>query len=151
EEGERLFRDTRLRVSTDQIGLARLKDGTELIRIGAPQRPEFAAWRYGERFAKRWKISGRLGAAGAAAAAGMKFAGPVLNVFATPAVIGILSVGTTVQLLRRRLTSTYVQLPEVGRVRLTPVHVAHLKVERDREAEGGWALRVPYEPPEVSP
>ena len=45
EEAERLYRGTRLRVATDQIGLARLRDGTELVRIGEPLRPEFAAWR----------------------------------------------------------------------------------------------------------
>lgn len=53
EASERRFRDTRLRVSTDNIGLARLKEGLELIRIGAPQRPEFAAWRYGDQFGRR--------------------------------------------------------------------------------------------------
>lgn len=50
---ERLFRSTRTRVTTAQIGLARLKEGTELVRIGAPLRPEFAAWRYGARFTRR--------------------------------------------------------------------------------------------------
>jgi len=39
EEAERLYRGTRLRVATDQIGLARLRDGTELVRIGEPLRP----------------------------------------------------------------------------------------------------------------
>lgn len=53
EQGERAFRGTRVRVSTDHIGLARLRDGTELVRIGEPQRPEFAAWRYGDQFGKR--------------------------------------------------------------------------------------------------
>lgn len=53
EECERFFRSTRLRVSTEHIGLARLREGLELVRIGAPQRPEFAAWRYGERFRGR--------------------------------------------------------------------------------------------------
>lgn len=53
EQGERAFRDTRVRVSTDNIGLARLKDGTELVRIGNPLRPEFAAWRYGDQFGRR--------------------------------------------------------------------------------------------------
>jgi hypothetical protein len=28
-------------------------DGTDLVRIGAPQRPELAAWRYGDQFARR--------------------------------------------------------------------------------------------------
>jgi hypothetical protein len=54
---ERAFRDTRLRRSTDNIGLARVADGTELVRIGAPLRPEFAAWRYGARYAARYARS----------------------------------------------------------------------------------------------
>ena len=53
EECEKHFRDTRLRVSTDQIGLAKLREGLELVRVGEPQRPEFAAWRYGERLVLR--------------------------------------------------------------------------------------------------
>src|SRR5262245_22166035 len=53
EDAERLYRSTRLRAATDQIGLARLRDGTELVRIGEPLRPEFAAWRYGDQFGRR--------------------------------------------------------------------------------------------------
>jgi len=53
ESCEKLFRDTRKRVSTDNIGLARLSEGLELVRIGEPQRPEFAAWRYGDQFGRR--------------------------------------------------------------------------------------------------
>lgn len=53
EECERAYRGTKLRVSTDQIGLARLSEGLELIRIGKPLRPEFAAWRYGDQFGRR--------------------------------------------------------------------------------------------------
>lgn len=53
EECERRFRDTRLRLSTDEIGLARLSEGLELVRIGAPLRPELAAWRYGDQFGRR--------------------------------------------------------------------------------------------------
>jgi hypothetical protein len=55
EDAERLYRATRLRAATDQIGLARLRDGTELVRIGEPLRPEFAAWRYGDQFGRRRK------------------------------------------------------------------------------------------------
>ncbi|HEY0971217.1 MAG TPA: hypothetical protein VGE02_09640 [Gemmatimonadales bacterium] len=53
EECERLWRDTPRRFSTDQIGLARLGSGLDLIRIGRPHRPEFAAWRYGSQFTRR--------------------------------------------------------------------------------------------------
>ncbi len=53
EACERLYRDTRKRVATDNVGLARVADGLDLIRIGEPLRPEFAAWRYGDQFGRR--------------------------------------------------------------------------------------------------
>src|ERR1043166_3810120 len=53
EQAERLYRDTRKRVATDNIGLAKLRDGTTIVRIGEPMRPEFAAWRYGDQFNRR--------------------------------------------------------------------------------------------------
>lgn len=53
EQAEKLYRDSRRRVATDNIGLARLKSGTTLVRIGEPLRPEFAAWRYGDQFGRR--------------------------------------------------------------------------------------------------
>ena len=53
EQAERLYRDTTRRVATDNIGLAKLRAGTTLIRIGEPLRPEFAAWRYGDQFGRR--------------------------------------------------------------------------------------------------
>jgi hypothetical protein len=55
EECERRFRGTSVRTSTENVGLARLPDGTELVRIGRPLRPEFAAWRYGAQFSGRQK------------------------------------------------------------------------------------------------
>lgn len=76
EAAERAFRDTRMRASTGEIGLARTAEGLELVRIGAPQRPEFAAWRYGDQFGRRRRRAVLVGGAGAAlvttvAAAGM--------------------------------------------------------------------------------
>lgn len=53
DECERAFRATALRFSTDNIGLARLKEGIELVRVGRPLRPELAAWRYGDQFGRR--------------------------------------------------------------------------------------------------
>lgn len=43
---ERAFQHTRTRVSTEHVGLARLSEGLELVRVGRPARGEFAAWRY---------------------------------------------------------------------------------------------------------
>ncbi len=53
EECERHFYDTPRSFSTDNIGLARLPEGLELVRVGKPQRREFAAWRYGREFLRR--------------------------------------------------------------------------------------------------
>src|SRR3954462_9534206 len=80
DECERLFRDTRLRVSTDQIGLARLREGLELVRIGAPQRPEMAAWRYGDQFGRRRRRAILTWGAAAGAITGYVVAGPILGV-----------------------------------------------------------------------
>src|SRR5215218_9176555 len=63
EEAERAYRDTKKRVTTDNVGLARLRDGTVLIRIGEPLRPEFAAWRYGDTFGRRRRKNALIGAA----------------------------------------------------------------------------------------
>jgi hypothetical protein len=77
EECERAFRDTRLCVSTDNVGLARLREGTTLVRIGQPQRPELAAWRYGDQFGRRRRRYGYLSAAGIAAVGSLIVAGPL--------------------------------------------------------------------------
>lgn len=79
EECERSYRETKLRVSTEQIGLARLSEGLELVRIGKPQRPEFAAWRYGDQFGRRRRKSILQGAAIFAGAATIPFVGLALG------------------------------------------------------------------------
>ena len=53
EDCERRFRSTKIRFSTDNIGLAYLSEGLALIRIGPALKPEIAAWRYG-RLLGRW-------------------------------------------------------------------------------------------------
>jgi hypothetical protein len=79
EECERSYRGTKLRVSTDQIGLARLSEGLELVRIGQPLRPEFAAWRYGDQFGRRRRKTMIQMGASVAAAATVPFVGPVMS------------------------------------------------------------------------
>ena len=77
ETCEKLFRETRMRSSSENIGLARHPEGLELVRIGRPLRPEFAAWRYGDQFGRRrrrgivrWTAAG-VGLAGGVAVAGV--------------------------------------------------------------------------------
>jgi len=69
DECERLYERTRLRMSTDNIGLARIAEGTELVRVGAALRPELAAWRFGSQLAARrrkyrWLVAGGVVAIG---------------------------------------------------------------------------------------
>jgi hypothetical protein len=80
EECEREYRGTKLRVSTDQIGLARLSEGLELVRIGQPLRPEFAAWRYGDQFGRRRRRNIAQGAAIAVGIVAIPTLGPLLGV-----------------------------------------------------------------------
>ena len=80
EDAERLYRDTRRRVSTDNIGLAKLRDGTELVRIGDPLRPEFAAWRYGDQFGRRRRRQLLIAGGGVAAFGAVVVGGAVVGV-----------------------------------------------------------------------
>ena len=52
DECERRFRGTRLRMSTDNIGMAQFRGGFELVRVGPALLPEIASWRYGTRLAR---------------------------------------------------------------------------------------------------
>jgi hypothetical protein len=73
EAAERIFRDARLRVHSENVGLARLPDGTRLIRVGAAIPNEMAAWRYGGQLLRRRKrhlVLSSFGMAAAAAAVG---------------------------------------------------------------------------------
>jgi hypothetical protein len=90
EAADKLYRDTRRRVATDNIGLAKLADGTTLVRIGEPLRPEFAAWRYGDQFGRRRRrqllVAGggvaaiaTLLSAGVAAGLGIGLVGPMIG------------------------------------------------------------------------
>ena len=132
EACERAFRETRLRVSTDQIGLARLREGLELVRIGAPQRPEMAAWRYGDQFGRRRRRAMLIGGGTAIAIGGYLIAGPVLGVVATVGLggTGIFNFANFARTVYRARTVAaripvegaeplVVQLDQVPRARLT--------------------------------
>src|SRR5690606_19479912 len=79
EEAERLYADTRKREATEHIGLARIADGTELERIGAPLRPEFASWLYGDQFGRRRNRQLVLAGAGLTALGGLAVGGAALG------------------------------------------------------------------------
>lgn len=75
EEADRLFTDTRTRVQSENIGLARLPDGSRLVRVGRALPGELASWRYGAQLISRRNrniaVTGALAAGGAALVAGL--------------------------------------------------------------------------------
>ena len=91
EECERFYRDTRIRTSTENIGIARLRGGLELVRIGKPLRPEFAAWRYGDRMGERMRRQIAASAVGfPAGVATYQVLTPLLGLTLVPVVVATL-------------------------------------------------------------
>jgi hypothetical protein len=133
EECERAFGATRLRVSTDQIGLARLKEGLELVRIGAPQRPEMAAWRYGDQFGRRRRRQYLLGGGAVLLAGTVVVAGPMLGIVGA----GVFSpawniVNGATQIYRaKKLISVPLPDGSMLRTRLSDVDRVKLEVQGD--------------------
>jgi hypothetical protein len=139
EQGERAFRDTRVRVSTDNIGLARLRDGTELVRVGAPLRPEFAAWRYGDQFGRR-RRRGLLATAGVAtgvsAGVGLAVSGAVATGIGIVAVVPLAMTMLWTGILSYHLTGGVpLRLPDGERVQVfgTPRIIS-------MDVDEGWGL-----------
>ena len=85
EAAERLFADARLRVQSENVGMAKLRDGTRLIRVGAALPGELAAWRYGDQLVRRRR--NYLIVAGAAAAAGIAVVGGAIALTASAGMV----------------------------------------------------------------
>lgn len=71
ESAEKRFRGSRLRVHSENIGLAKLPEGGVLIRVGEALPNEFAGWRYGDELLRRRRrtlVWGGVAAVGGAAA-----------------------------------------------------------------------------------
>ena len=143
EECERLFVETRLRVSTDNIGLTRLREGLELVRIGAPLRPEMAAWRYGDQFGRRRKRHLIYTGAGIAAIGGLIILGPVTGIIAGGgfSMWNIITSGKSVYESRR--VRARIKLPEYKEpVTLRRGQLNNVTLIRD---DNDWALRIPFQ------
>ena len=148
EECERLFGATPLRASTEQIGLAKLREGLELVRVGRPRRPEFAAWRYGAQFGRRRLIATAqvglgLGALGAVVVGG------------TAAGVGVGGFGYVMWQMARTIVRgspnkviARLSAPDGGPVTVRRKHLPDVAL-LSREEPGTWQLRVPHKPATV--
>jgi hypothetical protein len=133
EECERFFYDTSQSFSTDNIGLARLPQGLDLVRIGKPRRPEFAAWRYGREFLRRRIRS--------AIVTGTKIAISVAGAMAGADIFWFFVFGGKKRVVARvrdeEGTRLCVVRKDLDRVWLVQA-----------EATDGWSIEVPYRPVE---
>ncbi len=144
ECAERLYRETKTRVATDHVGLAVRRSGLELVRIGAPLRPEFAAWRYGaqlrSRFRRAWLergISAVREEDGTTVAALLAF-DPALILLGAPLLLAD-AVRTAYRGGRHVRGVVVNNKPVDVRVR----HLPRLALSTDRDAR--WQLWVPHE------
>ncbi len=104
ETAERLFEGAVVGASTENVALGRLRDGTELVRVGRVERPELAAWRYGKRLLRRFWGNQVVGGVqgGIIGAAGFTALGPL----GAMAVFGAAAVTVLAVRDRRPLTRT---------------------------------------------
>lgn len=148
EEAERLFTDTRLRVSTDNIGLARLGEGLELVRIGSALRPEMAAWRYGDQFGRRRRRHLLLSGGGIALVAGVAIAGPATGLIAGGGWGLYQGANAIYNVWQSRRVRVKLRSPEGDRV--VPIrknqleHTSLLRMDDD-----SWALQISMQKPKL--
>jgi hypothetical protein len=144
EEAERLFRDARLRVQSENIGLTKLRDGTRLVRVGPAIQGELALFRYGELLLRRRRRYLAYTAAGLAAGATAVAAGAA----AGAGLVGVYWIGRGMYVLRDKIAG---MLP-VARVSAAQtsdgapavIHRANVAGSRLQRAEdGGLSLYIP--------
>ncbi len=146
EDCERLFRSTRLRASTENIGLAKLPEGLELVRIGTPLRPEIAAWRYGAEFRRRRLVARLPAAAPLVPMVALNVLGVAQIIPISFAAVGAtLGFGSIVYIVRSRWRPRVVC--EDGRV--TRLRVREYKETRLERRGDSWGLR--WQPDGTSP
>ena len=115
ETCERIFRGTRVRVSTENIGIARHPEGLTLVRIGEPLRPEFAAWRYGDQFGRRRRRHILYGAAATVVVGGVYVGGFAVGLV-TLGTLGVVNIPVQVANLWMNLRTLVKLHPDGGQV-----------------------------------
>lgn len=129
EDCERRFRESRLRVSTANIGLARVGGGLELIRIGAALRSELAVWRYGAGFLRRRRRHLVATGVGLTAIGALWTTGLALG--ATAGVIAVLGGAALQDIWSDVLTVTRVGIADGRWVRLSRRKIQRAELGRD--------------------
>ena len=146
EQCEKLFRATTTRLSTDEIGLARLRDGTELVRIGEPLRPEFAAWRYGDQFGRRRVRHLLIASAGITAFAGIVLAPQLLGLSIGGGGTSWYVIRPILQAIKAKRIVTQLPLESGEPLPVTQLQIEHTRLSRAKDGLA-WRLHIPGRKP----
>lgn len=149
EAAERHFRDARVRVQSENIGLTRARDGTRLIRIGQALPGELAVLRYGGELIRRrrahyWGVGTAVAGAGIAAAAGL----PLLLAAGLPATVLFNSAQMVSAIAQRRARRKVIQTigavdsPTGAPLIIRREHLYDALLESDRD-DNELVLRLP--------
>jgi len=144
EECERAYRGTKLRVSTDEIGLARLSEGLELVRIGKPLRPEFAAWRYGDQFGRRRRRNILRMSAAVVGAAAIPIAGPTLGISLGATGVYSIQLANVGQAFYHRMKIIERLTASDGSLLLVRRHEAREAIMLPPSGRESWGLRISH-------
>lgn len=137
EECERLYRDTRESYSTDNIGLARTGEGVDLVRIGKPERDEFAFWRYARTIVRR-RVTSNL--KNAATLAGLAVTVPIVIT-----VSGLSYFLYPIVAFWSRRPVVRIALPDGARAHVRECDLRMAQLQRSGH-EAGFALTLKYYP-----
>ena len=131
---EALFRATRIRVSSDNVGLAKHPEGLVMVRVGDPLREEFAAWRYGDQFGRRRKKAILYGVGGALVLGTVVVGGAATGVI-SGAMLG--QSGNLVNVFVNGRTLARIKAPDGSVIKLKNQDLRKARME---ESDDGWAL-----------
>jgi hypothetical protein len=141
EDCERKYRATKVRIQTDEIGMARLPSGLELVRIGRPVLPEFAAWRYGNELLRRHRWHAAKRVARMVGGPALVFGAPVLAAIAGP--LGALSYAGAAAYAAYRLkkrAAVRIPLAAGDALSLSREQVETAELIRAEDEDDQWAL-----------
>lgn len=140
EQCERVFHDARKRVSTDNIGLAKLSEGLELVRIGEPMRPEFAAWRYGDQFGRRRTRAILIGTGAAAVGGGLLIAGASAGILSGGGWGMYQGIQGLFEVARKKRRLAIITAPDGRRLTIRGEHADRTRIILGDSRAGGWSL-----------
>jgi hypothetical protein len=159
DECERLFRETTLRGSTENIGMAVVYDKLDLVRVGNALRQELAVWRYADELVgRRRRALVRAGATTAdrygwlIGAGGLVGAGVALLTGAPLAIgVGMIAGAGTDDLLRElgparieRMLGRVIAKVRLNALDYSLVRTGHVPELRLGRAESSWRLELPH-------